>query len=126
VSGESLVCPGCGGPKSKRAELCRKCRRKANAVGATVVAQVVDAQPISARLRTPEQNRVYHGVLAKIANLQGSDLRFLKRRALAKASQLFDREIASSTELTEIEMERLLEWLDTELDRLEAIPPEPR
>lgn len=122
----SLTCPGCGGAKSKRAELCHKCRRDANAIGATVVTRVADAQPVPARPRTPEQNRVYHGVLAHVARLEGLDIRVAKRRAIAKACDLFSREIESSTELTEVEMERLLEWLDTELDRLEAIPPESR
>jgi hypothetical protein len=122
----ALVCPGCNGPKSKRAALCIKCRRDANAIGATVVTRVAEAQPVPARLRTSEQNRVYHGVLAHVARLEGTDIRVMKRRAIAKASELFGRSIESSTELSEVEMERLLEWLDTELDRLEAIPPESR
>jgi hypothetical protein len=116
----SLICPGCGGTKSRRAHLCRTCRAKANAVGASVVTHVHEAAaPDDAppRPRTPEQNRVYHGKLADLARHQHQPLPVVKRQALVEASRRFGRLVSSSTELSEVEMELLLEWLDDELDR---------
>jgi hypothetical protein len=127
---EQRVCPGCGGKKSKRAELCASCRKRANVVGASVITHVAEAaispESAPARPRTPQQNTVYHGKISDLAKLNAPGLekaelrlaeRNVKTRALQHARKMFSRPIDSSTELTEIEMERLLEWLDVELDR---------
>lgn len=100
--------------------LCRGCRVSANQVGVTVVTHVHEAAaPAAARPRTPEQNRVYHGKLADLARLERLPMATLKQRVIAEASLRFNRPITSSTELSEIEMEQLLEWLDDQLDRHE-------
>jgi hypothetical protein len=112
----NTTCPGCGGAKSKRALLCAGCRRRANVVGAKVWTET--AAPVSTAPRTPQQSRVYHGKLASLAQLQAVDLYEVKRQALHKASAMFGRPITSSTELTEVEMERLLEALDEQLEQL--------
>jgi len=113
----SLTCPGCHGPKTRRAELCRDCRRRANVVGART--WVETAQPtLPSTPRTPQQNRVYHGKLNSIAELEQRPLKDVKAWALERASLMFRRSIESSTELSEIEMEQLLESLDRRLDEL--------
>jgi hypothetical protein len=118
------TCPACGGQKSKRAELCADCRKTASALGASVLTHVATpAQPFTPR--TPAQNTVYHGRLRDIAllNLPGAsggelyaEERRLKRWALKQASKMFGRTIASSTELSELEMDRLLDWLGDRID----------
>lgn len=116
---QALVCPGCGGAKSKRAELCLTCRRKANAVGASVLTHVHEAAIPPESLpfvpRTPWQSKAYHGKCNDLARLTGSDFLETKRAALAHAGEMFGRAFDSSTELSEIEMEQLLEWLDDQL-----------
>jgi hypothetical protein len=108
------TCPGCKGPISRRAKLCAECRRRANSVGEKVWTE--SALPrIPARPRTPNQSQVYHGKCASLAQLQKLDMLEVKHRTLALASKMFDRELKSSTELTEIEMELLLEALDEKL-----------
>ena len=134
--GEAVtVCPGCAGQKSKRAKLCAGCRRRANAVGADVVTHVgesaIPPESRPPRPRTPQQNLVYHARitdLAKLAKPADRDHlrvleRQLKKAALAKAEQLFDRPVKSSTELTEAEMEQLLEWLDEQLEKTQDLAP---
>jgi hypothetical protein len=130
MSVSASTCPGCGGGKSKRAKFCKDCRRRANAVGADVLQQIPTAAPRQrVVLRTPQQNLVYHAKCADIAALDGLEqwqatkaeqrLRELavKARTLEWASKRFGRQIDSSTELTEAEMEVVLEHLDAELRR---------
>jgi hypothetical protein len=124
----TTTCPGCNGPKSKRAELCGNCRKQANALGASVLTHV--ATPTAPFVpRTAKQNTSYHGRLRSIAQLQkpgieGNALwdaeRKLKKWALKQASILAGRDIRSSTELSELEMERLLEFLGDRIDDLKA------
>lgn len=132
---KKVPCPGgCGGMKSENAALCADCRRRANAVGVSVVTHVHEASPATARPRTPQQNTVYHGRLRELAILQHggpfddkADLwkaeRRLKKWALEQAERMFRRELESSTELSEIEMERLNEWLGDRIDELNAHAP---
>ena len=111
-----MTCPGCAGPISRRAKLCADCRKRANAVGASVVTHVAAAAPrTGGPLRTPQQSQVFHGKLNDLAKRRHVEQQVVKRHALAHAAATFGRPIASSTELTEIEMELLLEWLDEEL-----------
>jgi hypothetical protein len=131
----ALICPGCNGPKTKRAKLCATCRRRANAVGADVVTHVGEAaippESRPPRPRTPQQNLVYHARVTDLAKLAKpadkeqlrSAERHLKKAVLAKASTMFERPIASSTELNEAEMERLLEWLDEQLEEAKKHEP---
>jgi hypothetical protein len=118
----ATICPGCAGPKSRRAGLCRTCRLKANTIGAHVVVDVAPNAP-EHRTRTPVQNTIYHARLNDLAKIDDphasvEELRLrvieLKIWALTHASRTFGRSIESSTELSETEMERLLEWLDHE------------
>lgn len=120
----TTVCPGCSGPKSKRAELCATCRRQANAVGASVLTHVHEAAtPVPSRPRTPQQNTVYHGRCSDLAKLLRLSLLEVKKRTLTQAGKMFDRVFTSSTQLAEIEMEQLLEWLLEELETAKANAP---
>lgn len=112
------ACPGCGGLKTATARLCATCRTRANNVGETAWKESAGLQAAPARPRTPQQNRVYHGKLASIAALEHTELLEVKQRTLMAASKRFRREIASSTDLSELEMEQILEQLDLELHRL--------
>lgn len=113
----SIVCPGCGGPKTRRAVLCRACRGRANVVGArTWVETGLPAVPNVPR--TKEQSKVYHGKLTSIATLEGRTLLEVKAWALERATAMFGRPFESSTELREIEMELLLESFDRRLEEL--------
>jgi hypothetical protein len=121
-------CPGgCNGRKTARALLCRDCRRRANAVGAVVVQQLPTVEaPGAGPRRTAIQNSRYHGKLCDLATVENGGtiskeelniaVRALKKRALAQASTMLGRDVTSSTDLTEAEMELLLEWLDREID----------
>lgn len=114
----ATTCPGCGGKKSRDAMLCRSCRTRANALGVSVLTHVHEAAtPAPSRPRTPQQNRVYHGKLADLARLEQAPIAALKRRVLAEATSRFNRPVTSSTDLSEVEMEQLLEWLDDQLER---------
>jgi hypothetical protein len=130
----SSTCPGCGRRKTKRAELCTDCRKTATKLGASVLAHVATpAQPFSPR--TPKQNAVYHGRLREIALLekpeaQGGELwaleRKLKRWSLKHAAKMVGREIKSSTELAELEFERMNDWLADVIDAVQAGARRPR
>jgi hypothetical protein len=113
------TCPGCGKKKTKRAQVCAECRRKANSIGVSVVTHVHEAAIPSESPRTPRtpwQSKAYHGKCNDLARLTKAEFLIVKRNALARAPTMFGREIKSSTELTEIEMELLLEWLDVAID----------
>ncbi len=126
MTAKRVLCPGgCGGTKSARARFCASCRARANELGDEVLRRVPTANPAAARsraqtmLRTPEQNRAYHGKCGAIARLRGRNARTVKTEALTLASQLFERKVESSTELSELEMDRLLDHLDAQLALLE-------
>lgn len=133
----SAICPGCGNAKSKRAELCGECRRTANQIGASVVTHVASlATPATPVIpRTPVQNTVYHGRLREIALLENPALksaelyaaeRELKKWSVKQAARMVKRPLASSTELSELEMERLLEWLADVIERMKSGGARPR
>lgn len=130
---DPLVCPGCNGPKTARAKLCRVCRGRANIIGERVWTDT--ALPTTpAKPRTVYQSNIYHGKCAALARARSEDpsdkiavnreMRAVKHQALAFASKRFRREIESSTELSEIEMDIVSEWLDDQLDVAEQ-PAEP-
>jgi hypothetical protein len=128
------TCPGCGGTKTRRAELCASCRKQATALGASVLTAVATpAAPFQPR--TPKQNAVYHGRLRDIAQLEkpgveGNELwqteRELKRWSLKHAAKMVGRELASSTELSELEFERMNDWLGDVIDGMRAGSRRPR
>jgi hypothetical protein len=131
---EASVCPGCGGSKTKRSQLCVGCRRRAIELGKSVITHVAaPAAPFVAR--TSRQNTILHGRLRELAQLESPGIerdalweaeRTLKRWACARASIVTGREISSSTELSELEMERLLDFLADVLDQVKAGEPRPR
>jgi hypothetical protein len=130
----STSCPGCGNPKTKRANLCADCRRRANEIGASVITHVASpAAPVVPR--TPMQNTAYHGRLRSIALLEKPGLerealwsaeRKLKKWALKHASKLVGRDVGSSTELNELEFELLLDFLGDVIDDMKHGKPRPR
>lgn len=130
----STTCPGCGEAKTKRAQVCAKCRRDATQLGVSVLTAVATpAHPF--KPRTEMQNRMYHGRIREIALLEKPDAaggelwsreRKLKKWAVAHASKMVGRELSSSTELSEIEFERLIEWLGDVIDDLHAGRRRPR
>lgn len=119
-----LVCPGCRGPKTKRARLCAECRRRANSVGEQVWTDT-RIPTVPARPRTAQQNTVYHAKCADLAKLSEQDKPIVQAAALAWASKRFQRLIESSTELTEIQMEIVLEHLDVLLAEAKAPTGQP-
>jgi len=112
-------CPGCAGPKSARATLCRDCRRRANSVGAAVVAQLptvaAPSRPADVGPRSAGQNRAYHGKCGTLAAIRETTPQQIKAQALEYASVRFGRAITSSGDLDELEMSDVLDWLDTQL-----------
>lgn len=115
---DPLVCPACDGPKSRRAKLCRPCRLRANGIGEQVWTETHTA-PLPSRPRTPQQNTVFHARCTELATTPGATKEEIRQRkraieveVKAWASKRFGREIESSTQLTEIEMELVLEHLD--------------
>jgi hypothetical protein len=85
--------------------------------------------------RTPKQNTILHGRLREIAQLEKPGIergelwtaeRKLKKWLLPRAAKIAGRQIASTTELSEIEMERLLEWLADVIDAMRAGVRRPR
>jgi hypothetical protein len=130
----SITCPGCGKAKSRSAQLCASCRKTATQLGASVLTAVATpAQPFTPR--TPQQNRQYHGRLRTIAllekpKLEGPPLwdaeRKLKRWSIEYAARMVGRDLESSTELSEIEFERMNEWLARVIDDMQAGKRRPR
>lgn len=130
----ATTCPGCDGTKTPRAALCAKCRRRANAVGVSVVTHVHEAaipteSPEPFVRRTPWQSKAYHGKCNDLARITKADMGETKKKTLAYASERFGRPLESSTELSEVEMELVLEWLTDEIDaakrraQLELVKP---
>lgn len=85
--------------------------------------------------RTPKQNAVYHGRLRDIALIENSNAageslwqaeRELKAWSIGKAAEMVGRPIVSSTELSELEFERMNEWLATVIDAMRAGAKRPR
>ena len=109
------------------------CRKTANAIGVSVVTHV--STPATPTVpRTQKQNAVYHGRLREMAQLQKHGIeredlwheeRKLKKWALAQASIQVGREISSSVDLSELEMERLLDWLADRIDDLKQAARRP-
>lgn len=129
----TTICPGCGETKSRRAVVCSSCRKRAGAVGVSVITNVHDAIPLEstpARPRTAQQNTVFHGRLRELALLEhggpiGKDElyaaeRAAKKRAIAHAAEMFGKTFESSTDLSEMQMERLNDWLSDRIDELRA------
>lgn len=105
--------------------MCADCRKRANAIGASVVAQLPTAQqlpqpqPVEPRAidpRTPGQNRAYHKKIALLASQSDQSLKAVKAAALAHISEQLNRDVASSSDLDELEMSDLLDWLDAQID----------
>ena len=107
------ICPGCGGPISRGAQLCRLCRPRAIAAGVNLLAPGARAAvPAPAGPRTAGQSRAYHGKCGTLARLRGEQPQQIKKAVLERASHRFRREITSSSELNEIEMSDVLDELD--------------
>lgn len=113
-----MTCPSCGGAKSKTARLCASCRRRASALGERALLEPPRGVP--ARPRTAQQNTAYHAKLGELARMTGQHLLDMKRDALELASAMFNRDVTSSTQLTEIEMEQLLDRIDVRMLELRA------
>jgi hypothetical protein len=111
-----LICPVCGGPKTKRAHLCAGCRRAAIAAGVNLL--LADMTPAAPRpphvdpFRTPGQSRAYHGKCGSLAQLEQTTPQRIKQQALEHISAVVGRPVLSSKDLTEDEMSDLLDWLD--------------
>lgn len=113
----TIVCPGCGGPKTKRAQLCKLCRSRAIAAG-------VD-QVITPDRRSTGQNSAFHGKCSTLAQLELGPHAAKpqlarcaiehKRQALAYAAERFTRVVTSSTALSHDEMSEVLDWLDHQI-----------
>lgn len=129
----TTICPGCGEKKSRRAVVCSRCRKRAGAVGVSVITNVHDAIPLEstpARPRTAIQNSVFHGRIRDIALLEhGAPMakdelyaaeRAVKKRAMTRAAEMFGKTFESSTDLSEMQMERLNDWLSDCIDELKA------
>ena len=110
------TCPGCNGPKSKRAALCKTCRSRATRVGVDVVTHVPVADVVPVQPRTAVQNRIYHARLNDLMRLRRVTNKDARLLALDRAAAMLGRAIESSTELSEPEMERLLEWLQEQIE----------
>jgi hypothetical protein len=116
-----LICPGCQGPKSRRAQLCAGCRRRAVATGAR---KVLEPDP-PGEPRSPAQNGAFHGKCGTLAQLElGAGATpaqvsvfavRLKREALDWAGDRYGRQLTSSTELSRDEMSEVLDWLDARI-----------
>jgi len=68
-----MNCPGCGGPKTKRAELCKNCRKAATALGASVLTHV--STPAPSIPRSVKQSTVLRAPLREIAGLEKPGIR---------------------------------------------------
>jgi hypothetical protein len=108
------TCPGCSGPISRGAQLCRLCRPRAIAAGVNLLAPGArSSQPQPpAGARTTGQNRAYHGKCGTLARLRDVPVREIKDWALAQASTRFRRNITSSADMNEDEMSDVLDTLD--------------
>lgn len=66
----TTICPGCNGPKSKRAQLCASCRRRAISAGVDVVVENISSGQISA----------FHAIANHVDKLRGVPLGTTKQR----------------------------------------------
>jgi hypothetical protein len=131
---------------SKRARTCKHCRRRATSTGLNLLiaasaapslediaawasAPATSASGPPAAPRSARQSAIYYGKCAAVARATmpaadkvelDREMRAVKRRALEYASGRFGREITSSTDLNEIEMDIVCEYLDTLLDEISS------
>lgn len=93
-----LVCPGCGGSKSRRALLCASCRRRASIAGVEVVVERIASKQISA----------FHAIANHIDKLHGVALGTTKARVKRELG------IGSLKSLSYQQASDLLDQLDDE------------
>ncbi len=118
---EPAACPGCGGSKTPRARLCKACRHRATGIG---VAAVIRTRTLRGRWPaeqaiTAAQISAVHGMAAKLDKLNRLPRRATHDRALAHATQILGRQVASVTELDRREASLVLDWLEEQLVALE-------
>lgn len=103
-------------------------------LGASLITTVATATaPFTPR--TPKQNQVYHGRLREIAQLEKPGLegqklwlheRKLKKWSLKHVGRMCGRKVESSTELSELEFERMNDWLSDVIAAMHAGERRPR
>lgn len=128
----ATVCPGCDGPKSRRAKLCATCRRNAIDVGVRAV-QAGLTEPIeqaaarprreSSGPRNDRQASAIHGKAQALANLRGVSKAEVKREFYARTGAHFSREITSSDQMTWAEAHWCLDRLEEAIEAEEGSGP---
>jgi hypothetical protein len=80
----------------------------------TLIVRSPDDAP--APMIRPGQTVAYHGKLTDLAAKRGISKAEAKREAMLAASMMFGREVTSSQQLSVAEANRLLDWLEEELE----------
>lgn len=107
-------CPGCGRKKTKRAQLCARCRRLAIEIGVRAVverkARSVEQLPMNSR-----QKAAFHGKCSELDRLRGLEPGSSKEAALERAEQIVGRTFDSLSEWTYDEASLVLDYLEAEV-----------
>lgn len=112
-----VTCPGCGKPKTARAKVCARCRRRATAIG---VRALIDSRK---KGKTPEGEEKLNpkqraGIYARCDEIDmyvdGVKTGNTKKRILEEAEREFGRPITSVNDLTYSEASWALDYLREE------------
>ena len=122
MSTDPLSCPACGRPKTRRATLCRTCRKRAVVIGVKALLDRGDGDRPAVRMISPGQRGALFGRAQEIDELLDLRYRATHDESLEAASAEFGRKIGSVNELSFEETSWVLDRLGEQLAALkEAI-----
>jgi hypothetical protein len=128
----TTTCPGCGGKKTRRARVCRDCRRRAGDLGlGALLAGPLSATSSAAHVRatetlppspmrpiSPGKRDAFHAKCYELAKRRGHAKADIRNETLAAIAQRFGRQVGSVTDLYSHEaswaLDRLEELLESE------------
>lgn len=107
-------CPGCGGPKSRSAKLCKNCRRRAIDTGVTAVV-THGPNPAPAKSEKPisqGQIAAFWAKLNELARWEEQPKEDVKLRLLAETAARVGRPVTSLKQLSFKEANELLDGME--------------
>jgi hypothetical protein len=117
----ALICPACSKPKTKRAQLCADCRRRAVSIGVKSLLEVAErGHGPAIELINSRQISAFYGKAAELDRILDRPFRTGHNLALAKASAEFNRRIESVKDLSYEEASWILDELSAEVAATKA------
>ena len=116
MSAEQLICPGCGGAKTRRARICASCRRRAIELGVQAVLETAGRGPQpDVEMIGPRQVSAFYAKTDELDRILERPYRTGHDLALERASEHFGRPITSVNELAYAEASWVLDRLSEQV-----------